>query len=310
MKIKRIYIKDILEFLGNQVLDIEGAQGDDIKSLYIDNLADVDHVNETTLDWVNPTKANKQEIAENSKAKVLVVDTSVLYTPELEKQGKTLLIVREPRSVVAKIAEHFFLDKPTSGIHPSAIIDEGAVVDPTAYIGAGCVIGKASIGANTILMPNVVVYDDVTIGDNCLIQAGAIIGTDGLGCTRDEEGKLTKFPHLGGIRIGNNVEIGANCQIAKGTFSDTIIEDGCKMNGLCFIAHNSHLEENVWITGDTMLCGSVHVEKNVTIFSNVIVREQMNLGEGVIIGMGSVVTKNVPAHETWIGSPAHKLERE
>ena len=308
MKIKRIYIKDILDFLGKQVLDIEGAQEDEIKSLYIDNLADVEHVNETTLDWVNSTKANKQEIAENSKAKILVVDASVLYTSELEKQGKTLLVVKEPRSAVAKIAEHFFLDKPTSGIHSSAIIDEEAVVAPTAHIGAGCVIGKASIGANTILMPNVVVYDDVTIGDNCLIQAGAILGTDGLGCTRDEEGRLTKFPHLGGIRIGNDVEIGANCQIAKGTFSDTIIEDGCKINGLCFIAHNTHLEKNVWITGDTMLCGSVYVEKNATIFSNVIVREQMRLGEESIIGMGSVVTKPVPAHETWLGCPARKLE--
>ena len=310
MIVKRIFIKDILTFLGDQVLGVDGIKKNDADSLYIDNLADVEHVNETTLDWVNPNKENKQEIAEASKAKVLVVDSTVVYTPDLEQQGKTLLVVKAPRTAVAKIAEHFFLDKPSSCIHPSAIIDEEAVVDPTAHIGAGCVIGKASIGANTILMPNVVVYDDVTIGDNCLIQAGAIIGTDGLGCTRDEEGKLTKFPHLGGIRIGNNVEIGANCQIAKGTFSDTIIEDGCKMNGLCFIAHNSHLEENVWITGDTMLCGSVHVEKNVTIFSNVIVRDQIRLGEGSIIGMGSVVTKPIPAHETWLGAPARKIEKK
>lgn len=310
MIIKQIYIKDIIEFLGNQVLAIKGTESDELNTLYIDNMADADHVNETTLDWVNSNKANKQEIAEASKAKVLVVDASIVYTPDMEKQGKTFIVVNTPRTTIAKVAERFFLNKPTSGIHPSAIIDEEAVVDPTAHISAGCVIGKASIGAYTILMPNVVVYDDVTIGDNCLIQAGAIIGTDGLGCTRDEEGKLTKFPHIGGIRIGNNVEIGANCQIAKGTFSDTIIEDGCKMNGLCFIAHNSHLEENVWITGDTMLCGSVHVEKNTTIFSNVIVREQMRLGEGSIIGMGSVVTKPVPAHETWLGCPAHKIEKK
>lgn len=310
MIIKRITIRDILSFLGNQVIAVDGCKECDFHTLYIDNLADMERVNETTLDWINTTKTNKQEIAEASKAKVLVVDSSVVYTPKLKQQGKTLIIVNNPRTTVAKIAEHFFIEKPKSGIHSSAIIDEEAVIDHTAHIGAGCVIGKSTIGANTIIMPNVVVYDDVTIGDNCLIQAGAVIGTDGLGCMRDEEGRLTKFPHLGGIRIGNNVEVGANCQIAKGTFSDTIIEDGCKMNGLCFIAHNSHLEENVWITGDTMLCGSVHVEKNVTIFSNVIVREQMRLGEGSTIGMGSVVTKPVPSHETWLGSPAHKLEKK
>ena len=89
-----------------------------------------------------------------------------------------------------------------------------------------------------------------------------------------------------------------------------IIENGCKINGLCFIAHNSHLEENVWITGDTMLCGSVHVKRNSTIFSNVIIREQRVIGEGVTIGMGSVVTKNVPEGETWVGNPAHKMEKK
>ena len=306
MKHKKVFVNEIIAYLEKDVLAVYGPKSD----VCIYNIPDAPNVSEQSLDWINSTKTNKQEIAVGSKAKVLVVDESVLYTPELEEHGKTLLVVKTPRTTVAKIAEHFFLDKPMSGIHPSAIIDEEAVVDPSAHIGAGCVIGKATIGANTFLMPNVVVYDDVTIGDNCLIQAGAIIGTDGLGCTRDEEGRLTKFPHLGGVRIGNYVEVGANCQIAKGTFSDTIIEDGCKMNGLCFIAHNSHLEENVWITGDTMLCGSVHVEKNATIFSNVIVREQMRLGEGSIIGMGSVVTKPVPAHETWLGCPAKKIEKK
>ena len=136
-----------------------------------------------------------------------------------------------------------------------------------------------------------------------------MIGTDGLGCMRDSDGTLVKFPHLGGVKIGDNVEIGANCQIAKGVLSDTIIGNGCKINGLCFIAHNCMLEENVWITGDTMLCGTVHVGKNATIFSNVIIRDQRHVGEGAIIGMGSVVTKHVPDGETWLGNPARKLEK-
>ena len=210
---------------------------------------------------------------------------------------------------MAEIATHFFIEKKAPGIHSSAVISQEALINPSVHIGAGCVIGNASIGANTVLMPNVVIYDDVTIGENCIIQAGAVIGTDGLGCVRDENGKLMKFPHLGGVIIGDNVEIGANCQIARGAFSDTIIENGCKINGLCFIAHNGHLEENVWITGDTMLCGSVHVKKNTTIFSNVIVREQRLIGEKATVGMGAVVTKNVPDGETWVGSPAHKLEK-
>lgn len=305
MKKKQIYLSQISEFLKEELILVKGPS----EGIYIDNISDAKNVNETTLDWVNSSKDNKQAIVEKTKAKVIVVDENVEYTDVLKQNGKTLLFVKNPRFAMAEIVTHFFIDKKPSGIDPTAVIDKSARIDPSAYIGAGCVVGNAVIGANSVLMANVVVYDDVTIGDNCLIQAGVVIGTDGLGCSRDKNGKLTKFPHIGGVVIGNNVEIGANSQIAKGSFSDTIIENGCKMNGLCFIAHNCHLEENVWITGNTMLCGSVRVGKNTTIFSSVIIRDQRTIGEGVTIGMGAVVTKDVPDGETWIGSPAHKMEK-
>ena len=303
---KNVEIKSIVDFLGENLLRVEGP----VDGVSIDNIPDASHVVESSLDWVNSSRDNKQEIAENSLAKVLVVGEAIEYSTLMAEKKKTLLVVKNPRRTMAMIAGHFFLEKKKAGIHPSAVVDEQAEVDPTACISAGCVLGRCKIGKNTVLMPNVVVYDDVEIGDNCLIQAGVVIGTDGLGCTRDKEGRLTKFPHLGGVIIGDDVEIGANSQVAKGVFSDTLIENGCKINGLCFIAHNSHLEENVWITGDTMLCGSVHVRKNTTIFSNVIVREQRLIGEGVTVGMGSVVTKNIPDGETWLGAPAHKLEKK
>ena len=302
MNNKSVKISQLINFLGDDLMKIEGGE----LNMYIDNIPDPFHVNETSLDWVNSTKTDKQQIAESSKARVLVVDSGVSYSKLIEESGKTLLVVKNPRISMAQIANQFFIEQKKPGIHPSAIVDEDANISPSAYIGPGCVIGKATIGAETVLMANVTVYDDVTIGDRCLIQAGVVIGTDGLGCSRDENGVLTKFPHLGGVVMGNDIEVGANSQIAKGSFSNTIIEDGCKMNGLCFIAHNCHLEKNVWITGDTMLCGSVHVKKNTTIFSNVVVRDQRTIGEGVTIGMGAVVTKDVPDGETWLGSPAHK----
>ena len=305
MKTKRVKVSELIEFIGTELLKVEGSSD----NTYIDNIPDPAHVLPTSLDWVNSSKIDKQEIAENSPAKVIVVDPGVSYSDIMYKDHKTLLVVDKPRLIMAEIANRFFIEPKKPGIHPSAIVDKDAVIDPTTHIGPGCVIGKAKIGAKTVLMANITVYDDVVVGDRCLIQAGAVIGTDGLGCTRDENGVLTKFPHLGGVVMGNDIEVGANCQIAKGSFSDTIIEDGCKMNGLCFIAHNCHLEKNVWITGDTMLCGSVHVGKNTTIFSNVIVRDQRNIGENVIVGMGSVVTKSIPDGETWLGSPAKKVEK-
>lgn len=303
---KSVGVKNIIQFLGDEVLCIYGL----VENAFIDNLADSEHINSSSLDWVNSTKADKQTIAESSKAKVLVVDPEVYYSEAMKEGGKTLLVVSNPRISMAKIANQFFIEHKKPGIHPSAIVDKDAKIDLSAHIGPGCVVGKAVIGADTVLMANVTIYDGVSIGERCLIQAGAVIGTDGLGCTRDENGVLTKFPHMGGVIIGNDVEIGANSQIAKGSLSNTIIEDGCKMNGLCFIAHNCHLGENVWITGNTMLCGSVQVGKNTTIFSSVIIRDQRTIGENSVVGMGAVVTKDIPSGETWVGSPAHKIEKK
>lgn len=302
---KKIGIVEIVTFLGDRLLSVKG----DYNGAFVDNLADVGHVTETTLDWVNKSKKEKQIIAENSVAHVLLTDPSVEYSETLNSQEKVLLQVDNPRKEIAKIIDHFFIDKPASGIHPSATVSEEASIGEGTFIAAGCVIGKAKIGRNCIINANVVIYDNCELGDNCLIQAGAVIGTDGLGCMRESDGRLVKFPHIGGVIIGNDVEIGANCQIAKGVLSDTIISNGCKINGLCFIAHNCVLEENVWITGDTMLCGTVHVGRNATIFSNVIVRDQRVIGSGATIGMGAVVTKHVPDGETWLGNPARKLEK-
>lgn len=306
MKIKKISIQEIIDFLGDNILNLYG----NTKGVFVDNIADAERVNETTLDWINSSKLNKQQIAEVSNAKVLLVDPTIEYSSKLQNDDKVIIIVEKPKKTLAEIIAKFFIEVKSHFIHPNAVISNEAKIDETAFIDAGCVIGKALIGKNTVIRANVCIYDDVVIGDNCIVQAGAVIGTDGLGCTREDNGTLIKFPHIGGVIIGNNVEIGANCQIAKGALSDTIISDGCKLNGMCFIAHNCVLEKNVWITGSTMLSGSTRVGANATIFSNVVVREQIRIGENAIIGMGSVVTKNIPEGETWLGNPARKFEKK
>lgn len=301
---KTILVSDIIKFLNTHVISVLG----DFKGVCVHHLKPLELIDEYTLDWVNPTRIDKQEMTEDSKARAILVDKNVVFTDSIKKSGKILLQVESPRLCFSMIAQKFFAPKPEMEINQDANINPEANISANVHIGAGVAIGKSSIGEGTVIHPNVTVYDNVVIGKNCLIQAGAVIGTDGLGCQRLEDGTLVKFPHLGGVVLGDNVEIGANSQIARGALSNTIIKNGVKLNGLCFIAHNCILEENVWITGNTMLAGSVHVKQNTTIYSSVTIREQRVIGKGVTIGMGSIVTKDIPDNEIWYGNPAKKVE--
>lgn len=303
---KRIELPDLIRFISDDVKQVFGNPD----NLFVDNIADAANTNETTLDWTNPAKVNKQGIAESSKAKIMLVDSTIEYSTELQIQKKVLLVVENPKATLIRVINHFFVEKPKAYIDPTAFIHPNAIIGKNVYIGPNCYIGDCIIGDNNIIHSNVCIYDRTKIGNDNVIHSGAIICVDGLGCIRNADGTLTEFPQLGGVIIGNKTYIGANTHIASGSLSDTIIEDGCKINGMCFIGSNDHLHENVWITGSTMMAGSVTVGKNTTIFSKVVVREWCNIGENVVIGMGSVVTKDIPVGETWIGNPARKMEKK
>jgi len=302
-----IHLSEIIQVLKEKkiLLQVHG----DYSSIKVKYLRPAELSDEFTLDWIGKSKKEKQRMAELSPAQVIICDPTVLFSETIQKQHKVLIHVENPKLAVAIAGNSFFVQLPEAGIHSSAVIHPEAIIDSTVSIGANCAIGQCNIGAHTVIYPNTVIYDHVTIGMHCIVHSGVVIGTDGLGCERLADGTLVKFPHLGGVAIHNHVEVGANCQIAKGALTDTIIGEGTKINGMCFIAHNCVLGKNVWITGNTMLAGTVKVEDNVTIYSGVLIREQKHIGRNAIIGMGSVVTKDIPEGETWIGSPAHKFEK-
>lgn len=301
MKDLKLNVGDIVTYLGTKVIEVYGSY----EGAYITNLADADHVNEYTLDWISPQKPNKQQIANNSKAIVILVDETVEPIA-----GKVLICVKNPKVALAEIGNRYFVEKPVISIHPTAIVSPEAQIGNNVSIGPYCVIGKAEIGDSCVLDSNVTVYDDVIIGNNCIVKTGAVLGGAGFGFEKDENGDKFRFPQIGGLVIGNNVEIGANTCIDRGALSDTIIGDHTKINNLCHIAHNNKIGRNVTITGCVNISGSNIIEDEVWISPNSSIRGFIHLGKGCMIGMGAVVVKDVPEGETWVGNPAHKHEKK
>lgn len=295
---RQITINELLECLGGQVLSVEG----DTEDVYVDNLADTAHVNTTTLDWINQTKTNKQEIAEGSKARVLLVDESVLAI-----EGKVLIKVKNPKMALAMVGNTFFVQRPKPGIHPTAIVADEAVIGRDVYIGPYAIVGKAEIDRGTIVSAFVRIYDNVTIGQECFIKEGAIIGGEGFGFQRDENDNRFRFPQIGGVRIGDHVDIGGNTCIDRGALSDTVLEDYAKVDNLCHIAHNVHIGKNAVVVACAEVSGSCKVGENTWVGPNACIRDQRNVGSNTMIGMGSVVVKNIPDNEVWAGNPAKKL---
>lgn len=306
MKRIRIDLQDILTFLGDKVNKVEGPS----QNVFIDNLADVERINESSLDWINPTKPNKQLIAELSKAKVLLVDDIIEYSQVISEQCKTLIRVSNPKLALAEIGNHFFVTHPKEGIHPTAIIAPEAKIGKDVTIGAYCVIGKAVIGDRSVLESSVRVYDDTVIGCDCNVDSGCVLGGPGFGFEKDIEGNLIRFPQIGQLIIGHHVEIGANTSIDRGALSDTVIGDYTKISNLCHIAHNNKIGKNVVITCGCNISGSNAIEDKVWIAPNSSIRGWVHIGESAFIGMGAVVVKDIPAYETWVGNPARKLEKK
>lgn len=301
---KRIYLDEILSALGSDVHKVHG----DLKDVFIDNMADQDHVTETTLDWVKESNPRRQHVVESSNAKIIIVGKSIEYSEELKKQGKVLIVVDEPRNAIARIGNEFFVQRPVWGIHPTAIIDHEAEIAEGVSIGPFCVIGKVKIGKNTNIGSFVRIYDSSEIGSNCNIADHVVLGSEGFGYGKDGNGDWIKFPQIGGLTIGNNVDIGSFTTIDRGALSVTKIGDNTKIDSKCKIAHNVVVGENVVFTGGSGAGGSCVIGDNVWVGSAAKIKDWVKIGEGAFLGIGSVVIRNVKPNTKVFGNPAKELD--
>lgn len=147
----------------------------------------------------------------------------------------------------------------------------------------------------------------VKIGKNVIIQLGTVIGEEGYRYRRDEKGVLHHHKHEFGVVIEDNVDIGANGVIDRGSWRDTVIGRGTKINNLVHIAHNVIIGRHCLVGAGAKICGSVNVEDFAEIWTGATIRDHINIGEGATVGMGAVVIKDVPPHTTVVGNPARTL---
>ena len=231
---------------------------------------------------------------------------------DLEISPLPAIGVKNPRLALAKVLRHFYPQPtPKMSIHPSAVISPDASIAEQVSIGAHCVIAAGAkletgvilgegcsigqdcqLGQGTRLHPRVVLYAKVTLGKNCLIHSGAVIGSDGFGFA-NHGGQWHKVPQVGGVRIGDWVEIGANTCIDRGAINDTVIEQGVILDNLIQIAHNVQLGAHTAIAACVGIAGSTKIGQHCLIGGGTMITGHINIADHVHFLGGSQVANSV-----------------
>lgn len=280
----------------------------------------LEEAKDTEISFIGNKKYEK--FWSDSKACVAVVNQDISIEPG---ENRAFIKVSNADLAMSQVLEMFAPPTPvfSVAIHPTAVVDASAKIGLGTNIGAGAYIGQnVIIGDNVLIYPNVTILDESTIGNqttiwsgavirerchigsHCIVHPNATIGADGFGFRPDPERGLVKIPQIGNVIIGNGVEIGANSCVDRGKFSSTIVGDGCKIDNLVQIGHNSKLGKFCIMAGNSGLAGSVTLGNGVIIGGSASIKDHTVIGDGAIVGAGSGVTGDIPAGKTMLGYPA------
>ena len=207
----------------------------------------------------------------------------------------------------------FFRDNNISYYPPVEDFEvaDGAYIARTAKIGKNCRIlpgayigGEVELGDNCYIGAGTKLVGEIHIGNNVVIRENSVIGADGLSTDRDENGRALTMPQFGGVIIEDDVQIGALTVIARGAIDNTILKRGSKIDNSTFISHNVTLGEDTFVVGESIMFGSSSTGKQVFISGNSTIRDGRHIGNKAVVGMGSVVVKNVEDGAVVKGNPA------
>lgn len=242
---------------------------------------------------------------------------------DLDANGTTLIRVENPELAFSQLIALFLPSEPVPpGVHPTAVLGEGTVLGADVSLGAyvtlgrGCRIGdRCEIGPGVHIGPGVSIGDDCFIGANCTLLEGAVLknrvrlhtgvrlSVDGFGYAASPDGPV-KIPQVGRCVIGNDVEIGANSTIDRGSLGDTSVGDGTKIDNLVHIGHNCRIGRNCFIVAQVGIAGSSVVEDGARLAGQVGLAGHLTVGAGASVGAQSGVMTDIPPGEIWSGYPA------
>lgn len=250
-----------------------------------------------------------KRLVESSGAGVVICPND-LATDGLISDDKTLLLVGKPRLIFLRCARAFFVAKPSPTIHSTAIIAQDCKIGRNVSIGPYVVVGKeVIIGDHTTIHAGVKIHDGTVIGKNVTIYANTVIGSDGFGFERNEKDELEFFPHFGRVVIEDDVRVGASTCIDRGTLGDTIIGQGTKIDNLIHVAHNVKMGKHCVVVALSLLGGSCEIGDYSWLAPCVCIRDGIKIGKHALVGMGAVVTSDVPDYQTVVGVPARPISK-
>ena len=304
-----------------RLADIVARLGGDLvgdPALAVDRIGPLEGAMPSTISFLSHRKY-RQQLAATAAGCVIVAPA---FAEDARSRGSAI-VTPDPYLYFAKLTQWWadLTRVPAApGVHPSAVVEHGALIHPGASvgalafvaagaeIGAGVVVGPqshigrgASIGTLTRLAPRVTIGERCHVGERCILHSGVVVGADGFGFA-PAEGRWEKIEQLGAVRIGNDVEIGANTCIDRGALEDTVVGDGVKLDNLIQIGHNVRIGAHTAMAGCAGVAGSARIGAYCTIGGGAVILGHLELADHVNISAATVVTRSIrePGHYTGV----------
>ncbi|RLJ15705.1 UDP-3-O-(3-hydroxymyristoyl)glucosamine N-acyltransferase [bacterium endosymbiont of Escarpia laminata] len=233
----------------------------------------------------------RPEDAEYCTTALLLSDNPYLAYARVSRQLNPVPVF-EPGCHASAVVDTLASIDPSAFVGPCAVVGAGSRIGAGVYIGPGCIIEHDCVVADeSRLVANVTLCHGTHVGERCLIHPGAVLGSDGFGLANDE-GRWEKVPQTGRVRLGNDVEVGANTTIDRGALEDTVLEDGVKLDNLIQIAHNVIVGANTAMASGVAVAGSTHIGRNCTLGGMVGLVGHLDIGDNVHFSGASMVTRS------------------